>query len=155
MDGEVKITESSAIMRYIVNQYGEAAYLGGKSDSDKAYADMIFGVVSDIRSAATGHCYGSGDVNAVKEISNRMEAVAKFLGEKKFIVGDYPTWVDFFVFEQIELFNFVTEGEFCEKFPTLAAYHLRVASLPKFDAYYKSDKFMKRPFNNKVAKINN
>jgi hypothetical protein len=71
-DGDVKITESSAMMRYITNQYGGKDF-GGKTDADKARADMIFGVVFDIKNAATGHCYGSGDLNAVKEISNRME----------------------------------------------------------------------------------
>jgi hypothetical protein len=74
IDGDVQITESSAIMRYITNQYASKAF-GGKKDVDSANIDMMFGVVSDIKSAATGHCYGSGDKNAVIEISNRMEGV--------------------------------------------------------------------------------
>ena len=115
---------------------------------------MIFGVVSDIKGAATGHCYGSGDKNAIMEISNRMEAVQKFLGDEKFIVGDYVTWVDFFVFEQIELFDYISEGAFTKKYPALGAYHERIASLPKFSQYYNSAKFMKKPFNNKISKIN-
>lgn len=61
-------------MRYITNQYASSAF-GGKNDADKANVDMMFGVVSDIKSAATGHCYGSGDRNSVIEISNRMEGV--------------------------------------------------------------------------------
>ena len=153
-DGDVKITESAAMFRYISNKYGSADF-GGKDAKDKALVDMLFGVVGDIKSAATGHCYGSGNVEAIKEISNRMEAVAKFLGTKKFLVGDYVTWVDFFVWEQIELFDWITEGEFLRKYPTLAEYHKRVAALPKFAEYYHSDKFMKRPFNNKIAKVNN
>ena len=115
---------------------------------------MIFGVVSDIKSVATGHCYGSGDKNAIIEISNSMEAVQKFLDDKKFIVGDYVTWVDFFVFEQIELFDYISEGAFTKKYPALGAYHERIASLPKFSQYYNSAKFMKKPFNNKISKIN-
>lgn len=74
IDGDVQITESSAIFRYITNQYASSDF-GGKTDDDKAHVDMMFGVVSDIKSAATGHCYGSGDKNAVIEISNRMEGV--------------------------------------------------------------------------------
>ncbi len=153
IDGDVKITESNAILRYIANQYGPKDF-SGKNDADKAYVDMMFGVLSDIKSAATSHCYGSGDKNAVIEISNRMGAVEKFLGEKKFIVGDYVTWVDFFIFEQIELFEYVSEGAFTKKYPGLAAYHQRIISLPKFSQYYNSAKFMKKPWNNKIAKIN-
>jgi glutathione S-transferase len=88
IDGDVQITESSSIMRFIVNQNGAGKDFGGKNDSDKAHADMIFGVLSNIKGAATRHCYGSGDKNAAIEISNRMEAVQKFIGDKKFIVGD-------------------------------------------------------------------
>jgi glutathione S-transferase len=84
-----------------------------------------------------------------------MGAVEKFLGDKKYIAGDYVTFVDFFVFEQIEMFTLATDGEFVKKYPTLAAYHQRIASLPKFDVYYKSDRFLKGPFNTKVAKIFN
>jgi glutathione S-transferase len=115
---------------------------------------MIFGVVSDIKGAASRHCYGSGDKNAVIEIFNSMEAVQKFIGDKKFIVGDYFTWEDFFVFEQIELFDYISEGAFTKKYPALGAYHMRIASLPKFSQYYNSAKFMKKSFNNKISKIN-
>ena len=65
------------------------------------------------------------------------------------------TWVDFFIFEQIEMFAWITEGEFLTRYPNFAEYHKRIASLPKFSEFYKSDKFTVRPFNNKVAKLNN
>lgn len=84
-----------------------------------------------------------------------MEAVSKFLGDKPFIVGDYVTWVDFFIWEQVEMFEWVTDGEFLKSFPNFAAYHKRVAALPKFAEYVSSDRFMKAPYNNKVAKLNN
>ena len=128
---------------------------------------MVFGVVSDIKSAFGPPMYYTGDKNAIIEISKRMEQVSKFLTGKSFVAGDYITWVDFFVFEQVELFAWITQGEyipskeeyigfdFLAKYPVLAEYHKRIAALPKFAEYYKSDKFVSRPFNNKVAKLNN
>ena len=155
IDGDMKITESHAIMRYIANKYG-APDFSGRDLKDKATIDMLFGVVSDIKSAVTGHCYGSGDRNAIKKIAlERVEGISKFLGTKPFFVGDYVTLVDFFIFEQVELFEWISEGEFLTKFPNLADYHKRVAALPKFAEYYNSERFMKRPFNNKIAKLNN
>ena len=71
-DGDVKITESSAMMRYIAGKYGHDGF-SGKDAKEKAIVDMIFGVVGDIKSATGPHMYGSGDKNAIKEISNRME----------------------------------------------------------------------------------
>jgi len=99
--------------------------------------------------------YATADKQALKDISNNMEAVSKFLGDQLFIVGDYVTWVDFFIWEQVEMFEWVTDGEFLKRFPNFAAYHKRIASLPKFAEYVSSDRFMKGPFNNKVAKLNN
>ncbi len=99
MDGDVKITESHAMMRYIANKYGGADF-SGRDARDKAQVDMLLGVVADIKSAATGHCYGSGDKEAIKKIAfERLEAVSKYLGGKQFFVGDYVTFVDFFIFE--------------------------------------------------------
>ena len=153
--GDLRITESQAMMRYIANTFGPADF-SGKDNAEKAKLDMLLGTIADIKSAATNHCYGSGDRSAVKQIGlERMEPISKYLGDKKFLAGDYITFVDFFLFEQIELFAFATEGEVLAKFPNLAAYHKTITSLPKFAEYYKSDKFMVRPFNNKIAKINN
>ena len=155
LDGEVKITESHAIIRYISNKWGGADF-SGKDPKDKGIVDMLLGVVSDIKGAATGHCYASGDLEAVIKIGNdRMAAVSKFLGAKQFFLGDYLTFVDFFIFEQIELFAWASKNEFLTRFPNLAEFHQRIIALPKFGEYYNSDRFVKRPFNNKVAKLNN
>ena len=72
IDGDVKITESSAMMRYIAGKYGHDGF-SGKDAKEKAIVDMIFGVVGDIKSATGPHMYGSGDKNAIIEISKRME----------------------------------------------------------------------------------
>ena len=153
-DGDVKITESSAMMRYIAGKYGPEGF-SGKDAKEKAIVDMMFGVVADIKSATTPHMYSTGDKNALKEISKRMEQVSKYLGSKPFIAGDNLTWVDFFIFEQVEMFAWITEGEFLSRHPNFADYHKRIVALPKFGEFYKSERFMARPYNNKVAKLNN
>ena len=65
------------------------------------------------------------------------------------------TFVDFFIFELLELTSFLTEGEILVRFPTLAEYHKRITALPRFTEYWHSERVMKRPFNNKIAKLNN
>ncbi len=141
-------------MRYIATKYGPEDF-SGKSAKDKAIVDMMYGVINDIKGANGPHMYMSGDKNAIIENSKRMEQVSKFLGTKHFIAGDNVTWVDFFLFEQIEVFAWITEGEFLTRYPNLAEYHKRIVALPKFGEFYKSDRFMARPFNNKIAKFNN
>ena len=154
LHGDVRLTESSAILRYIANQWRPE--LLGKTVSDKAIVDMVYSVVSDIRGAATTHLYVTGDKNAIKKIAlERFEHVVKVLGDKEFIVGNYPTFVDFFIWEQIELFKWNDKDEFLVKYPTLAEYHKRISNLPLFAEYLKSERFMEKPFNNKSAKLNN
>lgn len=154
IQGDLKMTESLAIMRYICNS--NAPELLGKNPKDGAIADMVYGVVHDIKSPVTGICYGTGDrVAANKIILDRMERVSAFLKDKKFVVGDYVTYVDFYLFEQEELCDWLAEGKLFKQFPNLKEHHDRVASLPKFAEYYNSPKFMARPFNNKSAKLNN
>ena len=52
--------------------------------------------------------------------------------------------------------GFISEGQLYEQNPSLRAYSDRVKALPKLAEFYADDeKCMKRPFNNKVAKINN
>ena len=153
--GDLKITESHAMMRYVANKFAPAEFTG-KDAHDKAIVDMVLSTLADIKGAATSHCYGSGDLEACKAIAfDRLPAVSKFLGDKKFFAGDYITFVDFFVFEQIELFAFFTGGEILARYPNLGEFHKRITQQPRFGEYYASDKFMKRPFNNKIAKINN
>ena len=53
------------------------------------------------------------------------------------------------------MFDWISEGAFTKRFPNFATYHKRVAALPKFAEYVASDRFMRGPFNNKVAKLNN
>lgn len=118
---------------------------------------MYSGVVSDTKNAVNAHCYQTGDKQAVATISQqKLEPLAKCLGDKQFLVGDYVTWVDFFFFELLNLISMITETNIYKQFPTLDAYNKRVASLPKVAEYIASDKYKQiKLFNNKVAKINN
>ena len=152
--GDVKITESQAILRYICNTY--APEMLGKTVKDKAIVDMVFCHLIDIKVRATDLIYVSGDKPALAKMAiEKYEEVSKFLGEKMFFTGDDITFLDFFVWEQLELFEWVTEGEFFNKYPNFQAYHQRIMDLPKLKEYFASEKFMKRPYNNKTAKINN
>jgi len=47
IDGDLKITESQAILRYVVNKYGP--HLNGKNVEDQARVDMVYSVLTDIK----------------------------------------------------------------------------------------------------------
>ena len=85
----------------------------------------------------------------------RFGAISRFLDTKHFLVGDYVTFPDFFLFEQIEMFDFICEKELTKRYPNLESYRDRVAALPHLKEYLASERCIKRYFNGKRAKINN
>jgi glutathione S-transferase len=98
IDGDVKITETAAIHRYIANKW--MPELCGKTTEDKGQVDMIWGVINDLKGSVTGPCYMTGDkAEIIKQLTNRVPSILTFMGDKKFLVGDYITIADFFFYE--------------------------------------------------------
>ena len=151
--GDVRITESQAMLRYIANTFGPAD-ISGKDNVDKATVDMFQSAIADIKLAISTIGYLSGDQAAVEQLGYKsMEPFSKYLEERKFLAGDYVTFVDFFLFEQLEHFNVASDGGIFRRYPSLDSFHKNIISLPNFGVYYKSDRFVIRPFNNKSAKL--
>lgn len=152
IDDDIKITESHAIYRYICNKYRPE--LLGKTIKDKAQVDMVMSVTQDLNNAAFPIAYDSGDKEAMKALAyERMAPISKFLSKKNFIVGDYVTFADFFLFEQLEYFNFACDYELVKKHANLCRYRENMAGLSGLKEYLASDRCIKRPFKGKRAKI--
>ena len=118
---------------------------------------MVSNVVADLKGAVTMPCYTSGDrATITASLLEKVKPLVHFLGEKQFLVGSEVTYVDFTMFELCEFMQWISEGQLFSEFPQLHAYHERVKGLPRLSEYYADDtKCMKRPFNNKVAKLKN
>ena len=155
IDGDLKLSESEAIFRYISNKYNPE--LLGKNTEDKAKVDMLYSFSTDIRKASYNIAYETGDRNAIQALAfERFAPISKFLGDKDFIVGSYVTFPDFYISEQIEMFDFFcNQGGLTKRLPNLATYRDRMTALSGVKEYRESDRFLKRPFNGKRAKINN
>ena len=77
--------------------------------------------------------------------------MVNFLGDKKFLVGDNETFVDFYFFEML---NFLVEidSDLTKTYPNLAGYMERMTNLPGIKDQLAKEKTM--TFNNKIAKVN-
>ncbi len=87
--------------------------------------------------------YETGDREGLKALGyERFGPIAKFLGDKKpFIVGEYPTFPDFFIYENIELFDFICDqGGLIKRYPNLEGYRERIKALPGVKEFIASDK---------------
>ena len=69
--------------------------------------------------------------------------------------GDEIRFLDFFTLELFEFVQWLTDNTFYTENKNVARYVKRVKGLRQMKRYIKSDRYMEKPFNNKVAKINN
>mmetsp|Transcript_39361 Transcript_39361/g.29072 ORF Transcript_39361/g.29072 Transcript_39361/m.29072 type:complete len:102 (-) Transcript_39361:57-362(-) len=87
----------------------------GTTPKEIADGDMLYGVLMTTSKLKMTHMSYHGefvksDLAALAHES--MEPYVKFLGDKKFILGDNVTWMDFVTLEYFLLLDFITDGEF-------------------------------------------
>lgn len=76
-----------------------------------------------------------------------MQGFVTCLGSRNFLDSDtIPCIADFIFFEHIEYGQKLTGGKVWETFPTLEAYHNRMANLPGVKEFRESDKFISDKF---------
>ena len=154
IDGDFAFTEVVAIQKYIAGKWGPE--LLGRDVTERGQVAMIASIVGDVKGGTTQGCYLDGDrAILVKTVFDKVPPLIKFLGNKPYLVGDQVTWVDFFFVELVDFMNFLTEGQLIINYPVLQRYFERVMSLPGLKEFWNSEYCIKRPFNNKIAKINN
>lgn len=150
VDGDVKISQSQVILRHLARKHG----LDGKTEADKVRVELALAQVSDYQMEFGRIVYNPQfhelKVDYKAGLPDKLKALSNFLGDRKFVVGDYVTYVDFVLFEYLEVQSNFVNG-LLKDYPVLDAYHKRVLALPAIDKYVKSDKFIKFPFNGAPA----
>ena len=155
IDGDFKLTETLAIHKYLAELYDQT--LLGKNPKDKARVTMFACVVTEMKMKITPPFYRTEDkTEIIEEYKKRLPPILANKGEHQFLVGNYPTYIDFYFFEMMELLRFVTEGAILEEFPDLKAYRLRMLGLKGLKEYLSDPNChdVKLEFNNVVAKQN-
>jgi len=152
IDGDVKLTQSSTIARYLARKHG----LDGANEAEKHRADLALDQLADFRSQYVGLCYNpnheelKGDF--LKVLPEKLKAFSDFLGENPFFAGKGVTFADFFIYETFDGLRIFAPG--ClDATPNLKAFMDRFEALPNIAAYLKSDKYMKWPLNGDMAKF--
>lgn len=152
IDGDVKLTQSNAILRYIARKHD----MLGTNDKEKAMVDMMAEESMDFRNGWVRLCYNP-DFDNLKEgylnnLEVKLEQFSKFLATKSWYAGSSLTFVDFVMYELVDQHKFLAPN--ClKKFPNLEAFQARFEELPQIAEYMKSSAFMKTPLNNKMAKF--
>ena len=155
IDGDVKITETAAIMQYIAKKYRPS--LLGMSAAEVGRISMLLDKVHTLKMKATIPCYTTGDTEAIiEECRPLLAKIVECQGDSEWIAGPNLTWLDFYFGELIDLLNAISDGLFFAEFPTTQTYWDRFICLPNLGEAWSDDtKLMKAPFNNTQAKLLN
>lgn len=153
IDGDMKISETLAILDYIANQYGP--HLAGSSVKERAVVRQLGGILHDIKWWIAGLCYSPDFFEKIDQslvdLRPELVKIAKFLGDKHFLIGDQITWPDFILFETLESLNVIRPGYVAETDQRFEAYRGRIAALPQLQKRLTGERL---PWNNTIATWN-
>lgn len=153
--GDTKLTETKAIHHYIAEVWDQS--LLGKNAKDKAIVEMLLGVVGEMRMKIAMSCYQQDDKSvSCQEYKNRLPPIVAQLGTNAFLVGDYPTVIDFIFYETVQIMHFVSDGAVFKEHEPLVGYCQRFKALKGVKDYFEDPFCMDVDFifNGPIAKIN-
>lgn len=154
IDGNVKLTQSATILRYLARKHGLAA----ETDSEHIRVDLAMDEAIDLKRSAVTVCYNrdfeSLKSGFIKQAADKLKQADKFLGTGPWFAGERLTFVDFYWWELLDLLN-AMDSSLLSDFSNLSSFHKRFQALPAIKQYMESDKFLSHPFNNKMAAFGN
>ena len=148
IDGDVKLTESSALPIYIVGKAGRKDLLGNNI-AETAQIRQIEGVLSDLKQNFMKVVFGSGDRNEAMakaleptgSSAQKIQHLSKFLGTKDYLFG-HVTYADLLLVYTMHMTGAIAQslGQKCPwcEHKNLMDLERRVVSLPGIKERYNS-----------------
>eukprot|EP00922_Rhytidocystis_sp_ex-Travisia-forbesii_P050954 GHVS01075681.1.p2 GENE.GHVS01075681.1~~GHVS01075681.1.p2 ORF type:complete len:234 (+),score=37.88 GHVS01075681.1:220-921(+) len=154
VDGSLKLTESTAILRHIARKY-KPELLGTNID-EMAKVEMLTGVLMDFRNTIVSLCYmdaanfSSNLAHWVSNVAPRfLQSFAGYLKDKNFLCGEL-TVPDFVLYELLDQTRLMCPTAL-DGFENLKQFINRFEAIETIAAYKASPEFISRPINNKSA----
>jgi len=152
IDGDIKVVQSNAILRYI----GEKNNLCGSTDKEKVNVAIMENQAMDFRNGFVRLCYGRNNYEGNKEtylketLPKTLAAFSNFLGDNQWFAGEKVTIVDFPMYELFSQHKEMS-ATCLDKHENLKKFMDRFESLPEIKEYFSSPSYKKLPLNNRMA----
>ncbi|XP_021952842.1 glutathione S-transferase [Folsomia candida] len=145
-DGTVKLTESRAVLKYIARKQGGGALMP-KDEVTLANAEMVEGVLWDVWYYLIWRCKFDNDtfIDLLKaRAPAKLDLVHTFLGNKKWILGDQISYVDFMLYEVLHGYS-LYDPEFLKPYPGLLKLKANFEEIPQIKKFIASPEYIKGP----------
>ncbi|XP_050693154.1 glutathione S-transferase Mu 4-like isoform X2 [Eriocheir sinensis] len=152
-DGDTKVTQSNAILRYIARKHD----LCGKTEEEKVRVDMLENQAMDLRNGFTRLCYRDFDTGKdayLEAMPKTIKQYSDFLGTRPWFAGDNISFVDFVVYELLDE-HLQLDKDLLKDAKNLQEFQKHFEELEPIKKYMASPRFLKSPINNRMAKFGN
>ena len=154
VDGDFRISESTAIYTYILEKYGNPDLIG-KTIEDRAIVRLIEGIGLDLKQELFIQIFKGGRKDAFVDLAKKggktdqlLKKLSLGLGDKEYFLG-YLTFIDFQVAFYVWATHHVVGGQGgnspCLRYPNLMAFYQKIYGLESIKGYIESPNFKKRP----------
>lgn len=155
IDGDRKITQSNAILRYIARKHD----LVGKTEEEQYKVDMLEQEIFDFRMKFVGLCYSpefeKRKQQFLVDVKVGLGRFEKWIEKgSKWLAGDDFTYVDIVLYDVLDQ-HLVLEPKILDDFKGLKNFYEKVDSLEKIQKFKKDKRYIHCPLNNKSAQFGN
>nr|ABL09304.1 allergen Aca s 8 [Acarus siro] len=132
IDGDVKLTQSLAILRYLARKYG----LEGATETEKNRIALLEQQINDLQTSFFLSLLKGDEAAFLQTLPDQLAGVSAFLGVNQFAAGSSVAYVDFLLYEYL-VRVLVYKPEIIGRFENLVQYIKRIEALPRLAEWIK------------------